>query len=193
MTLVGEHGQQTKRRIFDAATAEFTAHGIAGARVDRIAAAADANKQRIYAYFKNKRHLFEEVVSEHVSRLIHEVPFDASDLPTWAGRTFDFYAKHPEVPQLLTWHSLEPGESRHRIPIVERAIKERTRQVEQAQAAGIVSAALPAPDVLAIVNAIARSWAIAPPERSPRRGVGPAVLKRRRASVVEVVRRLTAP
>ena len=36
--------QATKRRLLAAATAEFAAHGLAGARVDRIAAAARANK-----------------------------------------------------------------------------------------------------------------------------------------------------
>ena len=41
--------EDTKRRIFEAATAEFADHGIAGARVDRIAARAGANKQLIYA------------------------------------------------------------------------------------------------------------------------------------------------
>ena len=36
--------EATKARILEAATAEFAAHGIAGARVDRIAASAGANK-----------------------------------------------------------------------------------------------------------------------------------------------------
>ena len=35
-------GSATRRRLLDAATAEFSARGIAGARVDRIAAAAEA-------------------------------------------------------------------------------------------------------------------------------------------------------
>ena len=37
---------------------EFSAYGIAGARVDRIASAAKANKQAIYAYFGSKDALF---------------------------------------------------------------------------------------------------------------------------------------
>src|SRR5712691_1278983 len=47
------------RRILAAATEEFTKHGIAGARVDRIAAAANSNKAMLYAYFGNKEQLFE--------------------------------------------------------------------------------------------------------------------------------------
>ena len=96
--------QDTKRRIFEAATAEFTAHGIAGARVDRIAAAAGANKQLLYAYFGNKRKLFEAVVADHVERFMETVPFDATDLPCWAGDVFDFFVAHPEVWQLGAWH-----------------------------------------------------------------------------------------
>src|SRR5437899_3102307 len=101
--------EDTKRRIFEAATQEFADHGIAGARIDRIAASAGANKQLIYAridriaasagankqliyaYFGSKRELFEAVVSAHVCRFIEEVPFDAADLPAYAGAAFDYF------------------------------------------------------------------------------------------------------
>ncbi|HEX4526204.1 MAG TPA: TetR family transcriptional regulator [Gaiellaceae bacterium] len=185
--------QDTKRRIFEAATAEFTAHGIAGARVDRIAAAANANKQLIYAYFGSKRKLFEAVVAEHVTRLMEAVPFDAADLPAWAGDIFDFFVAHPEIPQLSAWHSLEPGESEHRIPIIEDAIALRTRQIRRAQAAGFVDPSLGPAELFALVNAIVRTWAVAPPERNPRRGPDARVLKRRRAAVMEATRRLAVP
>ncbi|HEX9554197.1 MAG TPA: helix-turn-helix domain-containing protein, partial [Streptosporangiaceae bacterium] len=45
------NAEDTKKRILAAATEEFTEHGIAGARVDRIAAAANSNKAMLYAYF----------------------------------------------------------------------------------------------------------------------------------------------
>ncbi|MDN3247398.1 helix-turn-helix domain-containing protein, partial [Streptomyces sp. ZSW22] len=53
--------EATKARIFEAAVAEFARHGIAGARIDRIAAEAKANKQLIYAYYGNKAELFASV------------------------------------------------------------------------------------------------------------------------------------
>ena len=58
----------TKRRILDAATAEFAHFGLAGARVDRIAERAGANQQLIYAYFRSKEELFEtsDVLSVHL-------------------------------------------------------------------------------------------------------------------------------
>ena len=48
----------TRARLLDAAHSEFAERGLAGARVDRIAAAAQANKQAIYAYFGSKEQLF---------------------------------------------------------------------------------------------------------------------------------------
>jgi AcrR family transcriptional regulator len=185
--------QETKRRIFDAATAEFTAHGIAGARVDRIAAAAGANKQLIYVYFGKKRALFEAVVADHVTRFMETVPFDAADLPRWAGEVFDFFVTHPEVWQLGAWHALEPGESEHRIPIIEDAIAVRTREIRRAQKAGLVETEIAPAELLALVNAIARAWAVTPPERNPRRGLDARSVKRRRTAVVEATRRLVTP
>ena len=50
--------QETRRRLLEAAITEFSCYGIAGARVDRIASTAKANKQAIYAYFGSKEALF---------------------------------------------------------------------------------------------------------------------------------------
>jgi len=44
----------TKGRLLAAGHEEFAAHGIAGARIDRIEAAAKANRSLIYSYFGNK-------------------------------------------------------------------------------------------------------------------------------------------
>src|SRR5947209_5333071 len=52
---------ETKRRLFDAAVEEFADHGIAGARVDRIASRACANKQLIYAYYGDKQQLIDMI------------------------------------------------------------------------------------------------------------------------------------
>jgi len=40
----------TKARLLDAALSEVAEHGIAGARVDRIAEQAGANKRLLYVY-----------------------------------------------------------------------------------------------------------------------------------------------
>lgn len=185
--------EQTKQRIFDAATAEFADHGIAGARIDRIAAAAAANKQLIYAYFGSKRQLFEAVVSEHVCRFLDQVPFDPERLPEYAAAAFDYLSAHPEAMHLGSWHSLEPGEQEHRIPVIERAIRTRSRLVSRAQAAGYVDRSIAPVDLLALLTAIASAWVVATPEQDPRGGASVRIQARRRAAVVEVARRLVDP
>src|SRR5262245_23172184 len=45
-------------RILEAAKQEFSAHGLAGARVDRIAAKAGANKRMLYYHVGNKEDLY---------------------------------------------------------------------------------------------------------------------------------------
>jgi hypothetical protein len=75
----------TRARLLEAATEEFARHGIAGARVDRIAAAARANKNLIYVYYTNKETLFRAVFEAHVVRLLGDVPFTPADLPGYAA------------------------------------------------------------------------------------------------------------
>ncbi len=100
----------TPERIIESAAEEFAQHGLAGARVDRIAERAEANKQRIYAYFGGKEALFDQVVAARILDLLETVPFDADDLPGYAARLFDFTVGHPELVRLLLWHTLErPG------------------------------------------------------------------------------------
>jgi AcrR family transcriptional regulator len=55
--------EATRRRLLDAAAAEFARLGIAGARVDRIAEAARTNKAQIYHYFGSTDGLFVAVLA----------------------------------------------------------------------------------------------------------------------------------
>ncbi len=86
----------TRQRLLDAD--EFSAYGIAGARVDRIAAAAASNKAQIYPYFGGKERPFDAVLDDVVSRSAAQVPIDADDLPAYAGRLFDRYEDVPRIP-----------------------------------------------------------------------------------------------
>ena len=56
--------EKTRHAILQAARKLFAAGGFAGTSVDSIAAEAQANKQRIYAYFGNKKQLFKAVLLE---------------------------------------------------------------------------------------------------------------------------------
>ncbi|MFI1584401.1 TetR family transcriptional regulator [Embleya sp. NPDC020630] len=100
----------TKERILAAATAEFAAHGVAGARVDRIAAQAEANKRAIYEYFGDKQQLFAAVLERLMADLARDVPPGDDDLPAYAERLFDHHRAHPEALRLLMWEALELGD-----------------------------------------------------------------------------------
>src|SRR3569833_2106239 len=87
----------TRARRLEAAHAEFVAHGLAGARVERIAKAAGANKQGIYAYFGSKEALFNAVLTARFRGLTAMVPFTPGALGAWAGALFDAYVADPET------------------------------------------------------------------------------------------------
>ncbi|AKC40085.1 TetR family regulatory protein [Mycolicibacterium phlei] len=97
----------TKKRLLDAAYAEFAEHGLAGARVDRIGAAAEANKRLIYVYYTNKETLFDIVVAHSIQQMSEAVPFTPEDLSGYAGALFDHMVDHPEHLRLATWAQLE--------------------------------------------------------------------------------------
>ncbi len=53
-----DRAADSRSRILDAALREFSAHGLAGARTDRIASAAGVNKALLYYYFESKENLY---------------------------------------------------------------------------------------------------------------------------------------
>jgi TetR/AcrR family transcriptional regulator len=53
-----ERATDSRARILDAALTEFAAHGLAGARTDRIAQSAGVNKALLYYYFDSKENLY---------------------------------------------------------------------------------------------------------------------------------------
>ncbi|MEU6729540.1 TetR family transcriptional regulator [Nonomuraea wenchangensis] len=99
--------EDTKRRIFAAATAEFAEHGLAGARVDRIAAAAKANKQAIYLYYGGKEKLFAAVLRAKLEEVHVAISIDPDAVADSVGQIFDWHQQHPELIRLLLWEALE--------------------------------------------------------------------------------------
>jgi TetR/AcrR family transcriptional regulator len=53
-----DRAAETRQRILDAALHEFSANGLAGARMDQIAIAAGVNKALLYYYFESKEKLY---------------------------------------------------------------------------------------------------------------------------------------
>ena len=56
-------------KILSSASREFAKYGLAGARVDRIAARAKVNKAMIYYYFRSKENLYQTVIDQHLSKI----------------------------------------------------------------------------------------------------------------------------
>lgn len=104
-----------------AAREEFASHGIAGARVDRIAASAGVNKERIYGYFGSKEKLFDEVVAGALDELAATTPLTGAEDPAeYVGRVYDFHRDNPTLLRLFLWEALHyrdhplPNESERR-------------------------------------------------------------------------------
>lgn len=111
--------ERTKRLLLDAATAEFSEHGLAGARVDRIAAAAGVNKERIYQYFGKKDELFATVLRTKLRANMDEVPYRGvgpEAVGDYAGRLFDHHLADGTIPRLIFWEGLERGAAAARDP-----------------------------------------------------------------------------
>jgi len=144
--------EATKRRLLDAAADEFAERGIAGARVDRIAAAAGANKALIYSYFGNKEDLFDTVFHHLVVETVHDVPIDVDDLPAYAGRLFDRNLSHPRALRLAVWRSLERGDA---LPdAVVAANRDKVAAIAAAQRDGRVSDRFPAEELMVMITGL---------------------------------------
>ncbi|MFI8522391.1 TetR family transcriptional regulator [Streptomyces sp. NPDC085481] len=183
----------TKARLLDAALSEFAAHGIAGARVDRIAEAAEANKRLIYVYFGNKEQLFDHVMQRALEAGAESVPFDTADLPGYAGAIFDHLTGRPELIRLVAWKQLERPAA---TPEQRTAYAAKTDALAAAQHAGQIDAAFEPSDILTFVLALSQAWFAAAGDPALAPDGSPWSEQRRaahRAAVVEAVRRLTAP
>src|SRR3984957_4878190 len=100
----------TKELLLKAATEEFSEHGLAGARIDRIAERAGANKRLLYMYFGDKDQLFDAVVARQIDAVMNEVPLEDGDLVAFAMNRFDYVLNHPQVGRIATWRTLERAE-----------------------------------------------------------------------------------
>lgn len=104
--------ETTRRRLLDAGTRQFAAHGFAGARLDAIGRDAGVNKERVYRYFGDKRGLFTAVLTRELASLLEGVdPGGAGPeaIGRFAGALFDRCAERPHLPRLLAYESLELG------------------------------------------------------------------------------------
>jgi AcrR family transcriptional regulator len=183
----------TKARLLDAAFSEFAAHGIAGARVDRIAETAGANKRMIYVYFGNKEQLFEEVLQRALTAGAESVPFDVEDLPGYAGAIFDHLVARPDLMRLRLWKLLERPSATGLEP---DAFRRKAAEVADAQRRGGVAREMEPADLLTMVLAAAQAWFWAAEGVDTEEGSqswSPQRQALHRSAVVEAARRMSEP
>jgi AcrR family transcriptional regulator len=178
----------TRARLLAAARREFAAFGIAGARVDRIAANSASNKAQIYHYYGSKEQLFEAVFAAVVDEVVREIPLDVDDLPGSAARLAEGYEQDPDRLRLVTWQRLERS-TEPPPPVGVNASKAMIAKIAQAQADGRLSDRYPADVLLHAVLHIAALWATTSPAMPWARTPSPAA---RRRIITQMVRDLLA-
>ncbi len=151
---VKRDAQATRERILEAGTAEFSRYGVAGARVDRIAVAANSNKAMIYAYFGSKDGLLNAVAADLVAWHVQDVPFDVHDLPEYAARVFDRYRQRPELMRLVNWNRLERGGEHAHSEEGKRSAERKIAAIEEAQRDGVIGEHFPAPLLFELIMAL---------------------------------------
>jgi AcrR family transcriptional regulator len=164
MAAMTRDAEATRQRLLDAAREEFAARGIAGSRVDRIAAAARSNKAQIYHYFGSKDGLFDAVFDAMCRETVDAVPIAPENLPEYAGRLFDSYEQRPWVQRIAAWYRLERAGTRDLLPIVVASNTAKVQAVADAQANGILPTRFSATVLLGLVVHLSGFWSSNVPE-----------------------------
>jgi AcrR family transcriptional regulator len=109
--------ERTRSEILEVATREFAEHGLAGARVDEIAARTRTTKRMIYYYFGGKEQLYIEVLEAAYARIRsveREVDVEHLDpreaIRRLAELTFDHHDSHPEFIRLVSIENIHHAE-----------------------------------------------------------------------------------
>ena len=193
--MVATDPEGTRQRIFDAAVEEFAAHGNAGARVDRIAEKARANKESIYRYFGTKDELLRRVLDRFLDERGQQLLPQSRDLDVYAAGLFGYFAAHPEFLRLSLWEGLEfdaPDGStvEHR----RQHYQDKLASIAEQQRAGTIDPDLDPRHLLVVVLGVANYWHVLPQLVRIIFGAEPdaATLERHEQFVAEAVRRIVA-
>jgi AcrR family transcriptional regulator len=183
-------GAATSRRILDAAAEEFAECGIAGARIDRIIAAAHTNKAQLYGYFGSKEGLLDAVIADSLERGATAVPFNAEDLPGWAVALYDANLRHGDLMRLIGWIRLEQRPAGVLFDGLD--LEPKLAAVAKEQAAGRLRPGDPS-DLLSLVAGMAGAWSPTSATYAASADEPAADHDRRRALLRDCVRRAVAP
>lgn len=177
-----------------AAKDEFTEHGFAGARLNRIAETARASKERLYSYFASKEQLFEAVVAQWIEDAPYRVSFTAEDVPGYVAGLFDNLVADPRGARLQRWIELEAPSGLSDDHLLRRLFREKLAEVRRGQRAGLIDPTWHPLDLVTLLTEITQSMAAGASVISSIVGEARAedTLAERRAAAVEAARRLVA-
>jgi AcrR family transcriptional regulator len=192
---------RTMADIIEVATREFADKGLAGARIDVIAAAMRTSKRMIYYYFGSKEALYVAVLEEAYRRMrAIEAELHLDDLPPedalrkLVGHTVDYQLAHPEFIRLVMTENIHRGEFLSRSKSIQKlnvpAIDGLRRVYERGVADGVFRVGLDPIDLHMSISALSvfnvanrHTFALI-----FKRNLGdPATLIARRDSIIEMV------
>jgi AcrR family transcriptional regulator len=108
---------RTRQEILEVATREFADRGLAGGRVDEIAARTRTTKRMIYYYFGSKEQLYIEVLESAYARiraLEGEIDVEQLDprvaIRRLAELTFDHHGSYPDFIRLVSIENIHHAE-----------------------------------------------------------------------------------
>lgn len=156
---------RTMANILEVAIAEFAEKGLAGARIDEIAAATQTSKRMIYYYFGSKEGLYLAVLEE-AYRGMREIEgqLQLDDLePEAALRqlvefTFDHHASHERYIRLVMSENIQRGQYLAQSTSIQQlnvpAIASIRRLYERGVASGVFRPGLDPIDIHASISAL---------------------------------------
>ncbi|MFP6562650.1 TetR/AcrR family transcriptional regulator [Paraburkholderia sp. B3] len=136
--------EETKRNILEVATAEFSAMGLAGARVDQIAERTHTTKRMLYYYFGSKEGLYEAVLDKvygDIRALEQDLRIDELDPVEGLRRlvefTFDYHDRHRDFVRLVTIENIHGARYLERLKTFRNRNASVIRTIEDLLARGV--------------------------------------------------------
>lgn len=156
---------RTMAGILEVATVEFGEKGLAGARIDEIAAATQTSKRMIYYYFGSKEGLYLAVLEESYRRMraiesaLHLKDLEpVQALRTLAGFTFDHHHKNENYIRLVMSENMQRGQYLAQSKIIQDlnvpAIEAIRELYERGLASGVFRPGLDPIDIHASISAL---------------------------------------
>lgn len=157
--------EDSRQRILEAARAEFSEHGLGGARVNAIATRAGVNKQLIYYYFHDKDRLYAAVLEEayrEIRRRENTLELDALEpeaaMETFVRFNFDFLVENRHFVALLNDENLHKArhirDSAQIVAMHETLGDTLGRILERGLAAGVFARRLPPMDLYIMIASL---------------------------------------